>query len=425
MLRYDPKFDMSDTGVQEWLRYVCHSARNETRLLVRSELPCWIDAFAQGLTNVGDRFPVSPALLEPSLISFFSTSQSSIFRKHVRTVGPGHSGRPYLVTLAMKINLRGNEGSEVIMAHREYWEAFLTRINQHAPSKAGTAFVTNAQFVKADIEQQIVGSTVFSWLLSNGICLAVVLLFTQNVLISLYTMGTIVLIVVSLVGFLFSVFRFTFGAVEALGVSIFVGLSVDYCLHLAHGYHASSVRGRRGKTAESLTHLGSSVIGAAVTTIGSCSFLFPCRIYLFQQLGIMLTSNAAFAVLYSFVFLCSMLMIMGPERLPTGRDLCDLRGLAMCDLCRSLLQRSYTDPDSQSKQSKPGTANARVVGLEMAPSKSTSYMASPLHSGENTSPISVADEMSENIVAVAPAASRTSDSGGSGGSEKTTTISYI
>ena len=60
--------------------------------------------------------------------------------------------------------------------------------------------------------------------------LAIILLFTQNLLISLYTMLTIVLIVITLMGFLFAVAGFTFGAIEAVGVTIFVGMSVDYCL---------------------------------------------------------------------------------------------------------------------------------------------------------------------------------------------------
>lgn len=36
-------------------------------------------------------------------------------------------------------------------------------------------------------------------------------------------------------GFLFAIVGFEFGAIEAVGVTIFVGMSVDYCLHVAHG----------------------------------------------------------------------------------------------------------------------------------------------------------------------------------------------
>ena len=38
-----------------------------------------------------------------------------------------------------------------------------------------------------------------------------------------------------LFGFLFGVMGYEFGAIEAVGAVIFVGMSVDYFLHMAHG----------------------------------------------------------------------------------------------------------------------------------------------------------------------------------------------
>ena len=44
-----------------------------------------------------------------------------------------------------------------------------------------------------------------------------------------------------LFGFLFGVMRYEFGAIEAIGVVTFVGMSVDYCLHLAHGSSTAKI----------------------------------------------------------------------------------------------------------------------------------------------------------------------------------------
>ena len=64
-------------------------------------------------------------------------------------------------------------------------------------------------------------------------------------------------------------------AIEAVGVTIFVGMSVDYCLHTAHAYSHSESETRRGKVTDALTHMGISILGAFVTTVGSTVFLFP------------------------------------------------------------------------------------------------------------------------------------------------------
>ena len=137
-----------------------------------------------------------------------------------------------------------------------------------------------------DQKLALLGSTINGFLTSNLICLAAVLLFTGDIVISTYTMTAIVLIVLTLLGFLFGILQWTFGAIEAVGVTIFVGMSVDYCLHTAHGYAHSAEETRKGKVTEALTHLGVSILGAFITTAGSTLFLFPTWIYLFYQLGV-------------------------------------------------------------------------------------------------------------------------------------------
>jgi hypothetical protein len=63
---------------------------------------------------------------------------------------------------------------------------------------------------------------------------------------------------------------------------------------------------------ETLQQLGTAVFGGAFTTIGCAVFLWPCYIYLFVQLGVMIFANMLLALIYSFFFLCPLLMVAGP-----------------------------------------------------------------------------------------------------------------
>ena len=163
-----------------------------------------------------------------------------------------------------------------------------------------------------DTELGIISSTVTSYLSSNAICLICVIIFTGDLLISLYAMLAIFMIVTTLMGFLFAVLGYTFGAIEAVGVTIFVGMSVDYALHMAHGYHSAHGSTRFEKIRDALTHLGISIIGGAVTTAGAAVFLFFCHMYLFVQLGTMMFMNTVLALFYSMIFLTAMLRVAGP-----------------------------------------------------------------------------------------------------------------
>ena len=85
------------------------------------------------------------------------------------------------------------------------------------------------------MEDQVFSSTLLAFSLSMLSSLLSVSCFTQNLRLALYVCLTILLVVSMLAGCLLSGLRYDFGVVEAIGATIFVGLSVDYCLHLAHG----------------------------------------------------------------------------------------------------------------------------------------------------------------------------------------------
>lgn len=75
-----------------------------------------------------------------------------------------------------------------------------------------------------------------------------------------------------------------FGVAEAIGATVFVGLSVDHCLHLAHAYHQAP-GDQLAKIRHALVLTGASILGGALTTMAGTAFLLPCRIILFQKLG--------------------------------------------------------------------------------------------------------------------------------------------
>jgi len=237
------------------------------------------------------------------------------FSADIGTEKTGYTGNVRFMQVRMRVDMKTTEDPQKIKLLMDEWVAFVEKLNgasKTKKAKVGNALLVSATFTSTDTTLRIVSSTLSSWIMSNLICLVSVLLFTQNIMISLYTMLAIVLIVATLLGVIFGIAQYPFGAIEAVGVTIFVGLSVDYCLHTAHGYSGSKSVTRKDKVMDMLTSLGISIAGAAVTTAGSCIFLWFCHIFLFVQLGVMLFANCLIAILFSLFFLSALLMIGGP-----------------------------------------------------------------------------------------------------------------
>jgi multidrug efflux pump subunit AcrB len=105
---------------------------------------------------------------------------------------------------------------------------------------------------------------------------------------------------------MFCVLRWTFGAIEAIGLILFVGFSVDYTLHVAEAFHHAPMP----KVENALHHVGWAVVSAAFTTTGSAFFLFFCTVQVFVKFGGAIILNSAWSLLFALVFFPALLTIL-------------------------------------------------------------------------------------------------------------------
>jgi hypothetical protein len=115
--------------------------------------------------------------------------------------------------------------------------------------------------------------------------------------------------------------QWSFGAVEVLGLIVFVGYSITYSLHIAHKYgeHVKSTDGmhsihtrRHMAVHHALKQMSSAVTGSAITTLGSSFFLFFCTMAISVKLAAVLFAVTFFAGVFALVVLPSALLVLGP-----------------------------------------------------------------------------------------------------------------
>jgi predicted RND superfamily exporter protein len=273
----------------------------------------FIEAFQLFLSGAGLPYPVAGDRDMESLLSTFFDDRTRFktFQAHVGTKGYRYTGDVYYVRCEVAIDVRKNLGTQGLEPFYNSWVAFVDEMNSIAPTGASMRMVSSS-WTRLLAETRVINSTIWAFVLSTSLTLVIVLISTGNVVLALYTTITIVLTTGTLFGFLVYVLGWKFGAIQAIGLIFFVGLSVDYCLHLSHSYNMSIARSREDKVKKALLHLGTAIVGGAVTTAGSVIFLWPCWIVLFVQLGVMIFANMTLAVFYTFLFLCPVLMMFGP-----------------------------------------------------------------------------------------------------------------
>lgn len=343
----DPRLNL-DASMQNWILETCSLARADKRLQVRQELPCWIEKFASDVTDSGAGFPVATASLENKTTDWFGQRENEGYKLDLGTTGAGYSGQVLYSRVRMRINIK--ETANVHDLQDEYlrWVEFVDGRNDLAPTQDMKMLMVSAGWTKMDVELTMVRSSITSVCLSIFISFGVVTLFTGNILLSSYTIVTIILSMMTLFFFLIWVVGTEFGPIQIIGLTTFVGLSVDYTLHTCHGYHESGHDTSRGKTTDSLMRLGPAIVGGALTTAGATVFLFFCWILPFYQLGVMLFLNTLITIFLTFFFLMPLLMIAGPRG-----ECCDIYALLLCRAMRRALQDDMDDEDETPKDVTP------------------------------------------------------------------------
>ncbi len=132
------------------------------------------------------------------------------------------------------------------------WEAFLSEelsaiyklsgkgeIYQGAQDLLSSTFQTSEKWVEVNIEALAVDGSLYGICVSVLLCMLIIVFLTYNWRVFVAIKLTVVNIIFSLLA-MFVVFGWKLGIVEAITLTIVVGNSLDYCIHLCEGYMAAT-----------------------------------------------------------------------------------------------------------------------------------------------------------------------------------------
>uniref|UniRef100_A0A8C1FLM2 Dispatched RND transporter family member 3 n=1 Tax=Cyprinus carpio carpio TaxID=630221 RepID=A0A8C1FLM2_CYPCA len=231
-------------------------------------------------------------------------------------------GRVHWISMAFESTTF--KGKSSFQTHSDFlqWESFLQKQLASLPASSALrrGFQTCQHWKQIFMEIIGVESALYSLLLSLAICIASVAVFTAHPLLLLPILLSILGMVCLVVAVMYWL-GWEMGAVEAISLSILVGSSVDYCLHLVEGYllagdslcflQESSIK-RQLRTLEAANHVGVAIVSSAVTTVISTIPLFFCVIVPFAKFGQIVAINTAISIAFTLTVTTALLATMGP-----------------------------------------------------------------------------------------------------------------
>ncbi|XP_010792451.1 patched domain-containing protein 2 [Notothenia coriiceps] len=239
-----------------------------------------------------------------------------------------HGGKVRWLSMAFESTTYKGKSSFQTYSDFLQWENFIQEQLASLPQSSALqrGFQTCEHWKQIFMEIIGVESALWSLLLSLVICVAAVSVFTAHPLLLLPVLVTIVGVICLVVAIMYWL-GWEMGAVEAISLSILVGSSVDYCLHLVEGYllageTMTSTPGhnsepgveRQRRTLEAVNHVGVAIVSSAVTTVISTVPLFFCVIVPFAKFGQIVAINTAVSILFTLTVTVAMLAWMAPPR---------------------------------------------------------------------------------------------------------------
>jgi hypothetical protein len=331
VLELDALFDASSEAAQVFLVAACDFLKNATcdadgcggpgSDLVRNgedaRVVCPMAAFRSYVEEVlVEPFPVTDvdaSSFAAKLQTFVASTHGSSYSSHL---GFDESGALMFVRVSTESTLVFPTTAKTSRPVFDVWSAFVDDLNKRAPFGVGnakqTAYYT---WTWMKTQEALVENTFQGLIICFCMAFVVLLLSTMDLRAGMIATVTIAGVVTTVMGVgVRGIMGWDLGIGESIAAVILIGLSVDYCVHLANAYceAPASCDTRELRVQHALMTMGISITASAVTTIVSGSMLWLCILTFFSKFAFLITATIVSSFAWSLFFLPSALAAFGP-----------------------------------------------------------------------------------------------------------------
>jgi multidrug efflux pump subunit AcrB len=161
-------------------------------------------------------------------------------------------------------------------------------------------------------ELQAIRGTVSSIAVSLAFAVFATLIFTGDVFVALMALLSMLAIILAVIAILVAL-KVKFGIVEAISLTILVGISVDFSLHLAESFTRSHFTSRGLRGVDAVSRVGYPIFSAAMTTMSAVIPMLWCQVQVLVRFGQIIPLCIVMSLVYGVHFFLPMLMSFGPN----------------------------------------------------------------------------------------------------------------
>jgi len=324
---WDSSFNISSPQMQQMILDTCERGSTETTpggvklTLDKDPVICFMREFRDWLVYKGQTFPVPQDEFYSSFKAFLRTPKDKqepfSGQQYQEYIGwtKGQEQKVRYATIRFQSVVTMSMPLAEKWVHINAWQSFAQ--NQNIKFEINShAYATAPVFPTIVLQTVLINTALYGAVMSIIVAFLALAISTMNIIVSLYAIFCIVFIVLSLLGFLVLV-GWTIGIIESVALTVVVGLSVDYTVHLSISY-MKQVRQLKGKSKlevlqYTLAEIGISIVGGAATTASSVFPLFFTTIVFFTRFGEFVFVNILASLVVSLLLLVIILALIGPS----------------------------------------------------------------------------------------------------------------
>lgn len=280
---------------------------------------CPMRDFAKYQSATNRTFPAAKESFASEMYEFLSTKHGKFLRKHVGFEAANADGsvpKMFYYRVSADSSLKYPAVARTARPVFERWESVVDAINAEAPVGVNRAFSTGYwSWTWMKTQEALVQNTVQGLLLCFVMAFVVLVVSTADLRAGFLATVAIAGTVTTVMGVgVHGIMGWDLGIGESIAAVILIGLSVDYCVHLANAYVEAPawMTTRERRTQHALMIMGISITASAVTTVISGSILWLCILKFFSKFAFLITATIASSFLWSVFFLPAALVTFGP-----------------------------------------------------------------------------------------------------------------
>lgn len=328
-LQLDTSFDPSTPEAQTFLLDACTTIRDAPcnadgcafGKLTTTSTPCLMEAYETWVNaTYGLSIPVPQERFNSTLLEFASLTDSKLM--YPSAVGTVDNATIMYIIYRYDSTLAIPDVAKVVRPVVDEWADMIASLNDAAPATLKSGAQTgHTEWKWMRVQEEIVYAMMLGMFICFIISFIALNLSTLNWIAATVSSVCIVGVVMTVLGVgCKGIMAWDLGVGETIAGVVLVGLSVDYCVHIANAYMESDKPLRADRTRDALKHMGISVSASAATTLLSASWLWACTLIFYAKFAFLITVTIVSSYLWAVVFLPCALATVGPQSGPQGEQ---------------------------------------------------------------------------------------------------------